>query len=139
MKKLILFASIMLLSLTAFSQTDTTQVCLPTTVARQIAIDLAECDSIQVELTQTQKILKTTERTSLAKDTVIIGLNAKIASQARQITLFEAADKKQADLESKLQKDLSKAQNEAQFFKDGFTISSIVATVLGGILYLTTR
>lgn len=108
-------------------------------MARQIAIDLAECDSIQVELTQTQKILKTTERTSLAKDTVIIGLNAKIASQARQITLFEAADKKQADLESKLQKDLSKAQNEAQFFKDGFTISSIVATILGGILYLTTR
>lgn len=100
---------------------------------------MAECDSIQLELTQTQKILKTTERTSLAKDTVIIGLNAKIASQARQITLFEAADKKQADLEGKLQKDLNKAQNEAQFFKDGFTISSIVATVLGGILYLVTK
>lgn len=139
MKTLILFATTMLLSLTAFSQTDTTQICLPTTAARQIAIDLAKCDSVQLELTQTQKILRTTEHASYAKDTVITGLNAKIASQATQIVLYQAADKKQADLETKLQNDLNKAQNQAQFFKDGFTVASVVATVLGGVLWLVTR
>lgn len=139
MKKLIVFAVTMLLSLTAFSQTDTTIVCLPTTVARQIAIDLAKCDSIQADLTQTQKILKSAEETSAAKDIVISEQVKKIKSQAAQIAAYEESEKKHKKLEGKLRKDLDSANSQAKFFKDGFTISSIVATVLGGVLWFVAK
>ena len=66
-----------MLSLSSFSQADTTKVLLPTKIARQVAKDLIRYDGCKQELKLTQeKIIKLEER-EVQKDTIIKLLNDK--------------------------------------------------------------
>ena len=66
-----------MLSLSSFSQVDTTKVCIPTKTARLIAKDLIKYDGCVQELKLTQeKVLKLEER-EVQKDTIIKLLNDK--------------------------------------------------------------
>ena len=64
------------MSLTAFSQADTTKVSpctikLSCEIAKQIAVDLERGDSVKAELISTQTILKLTEEKVAVKDSII--------------------------------------------------------------------
>ena len=66
-----------MLSLSSFSQADTTKVLIPTKIARFIAQDLIRYDGCREELKLTQqKVIKLEER-GFQKDTIIKLLNDK--------------------------------------------------------------
>jgi phosphotransferase system IIB component len=66
-----------MLSLSSFSQVDTTKVCIPTKTARLIAKDLIRYDGCVQELKLTQeKVIKLEER-EVQKDNIIGLLNDK--------------------------------------------------------------
>jgi ribosomal protein S13 len=66
-----------MLSLNSFSQTDTTKVCIPSSVARLAAKDLVRYDGCKEELKLTQlKVTKLEER-EVQKDTIISLLTSK--------------------------------------------------------------
>jgi hypothetical protein len=66
-----------MLSLSSFSQVDTTKVCIPTKTARLVVQDLIRYDGCKEELKLTQeKIFKLQER-EVQKDTIIKLLNDK--------------------------------------------------------------
>ena len=85
-----------MLSLSSFSQTDTTKVVIPTKTARLIVADLIRYDGCKFELELTkEKIIKLQEREA-QKDTIIKLLNDKdennkfiIRQQELQIGQYE--------------------------------------------------
>ena len=77
MKKLVVLIGFLMLSLSSFSQTDTTKVVIPTKTARLIVADLIRYDGCKFELELTkEKITKLQEREA-QKDTIIKLLNDK--------------------------------------------------------------
>jgi len=85
-----------MLSLNSFSQIDTTQVCIPTKIARLAAKDLVRYDGCRQEVKLLQeKVIKMDERDA-QKDTIIGLLNDKdennqyiIGQQELQINQYE--------------------------------------------------
>jgi hypothetical protein len=96
MKKLVVLIGFLMLSLSSFSQTDTTKVVIPTKTARLIVADLIRYDGCKFELELTkEKIIKLQEREA-QKDTIIKLLNDKdennkfiIRQQELQIGQYE--------------------------------------------------
>jgi hypothetical protein len=96
MKKLAVLIGFLMLSLSSFSQTDTTKVVIPTKTARLIVADLIRYDGCKFELELTkEKIAKLQEREA-QKDTIIKLLNDKdennkfiIRQQELQIGQYE--------------------------------------------------
>lgn len=82
--------------MSSFSQVDTTKVCLPTNIARQVAKDLVQYDGCKEELKLTLfKVDKLQER-EIQKDNIISLLNDKdknnqfiISQQGEQIDLYK--------------------------------------------------
>lgn len=79
-----MLVSILLLSLTLFSQTGTNNkqepvVCLPQSTAQKIAVDLLRLDSVSVELKLTQYVLYKTESKILIQDSIIQTYVNKVA------------------------------------------------------------
>lgn len=70
---------LLLLSLTSFSQKDTSKICFPYSKAKQIAIDLVRGDSAITELKITNKL--------------VWQLNEKISTQDSIVTLYIAKEK----------------------------------------------
>jgi SMC interacting uncharacterized protein involved in chromosome segregation len=66
-----------MLSLSSFSQQDTTKVCIPTKTARLIAKDLIRYDGCVQELKLTQQKVTKLEEREVQKDTIIKLLNDK--------------------------------------------------------------
>jgi ABC-type branched-subunit amino acid transport system ATPase component len=91
------------------------------------------------ELTSTQKILKSVEQQSIAKDKVISGLEERIRVELKQIDAYQELDKRHKKLETKLHRDLDSAQSKAKFYRNGFAAASTVATLLGSIMWLINR
>ena len=60
-----------MLSLSSFSQADTTKVLLPTKIARQVAQDLIRYDGCKQELKLTQEKVIKLEQREVQKDTII--------------------------------------------------------------------
>jgi 3-dehydroquinate synthetase len=75
--KLNLLGIILLLSLTTFSQKDTSKIILPYHVAKLVAIDLVQGDSVKAELIQTKQILQVTQEKIKAQDTIIVSFEKK--------------------------------------------------------------
>jgi 3-dehydroquinate synthetase len=75
--KLNLLGIILLLSLTTFSQKDTSKIILPYHIAKLVAIDLVQGDSAKAELIQTKQILQVTQEKVKAQDTVIVSFEKK--------------------------------------------------------------
>ena len=77
MKKLIVLVSFLMLSLSSFSQVDTTKVFIPTKIARLIVQDLIRYDGCKQELTLTQEKVFKLEGREVQKDTIIKLLQEK--------------------------------------------------------------
>ena len=77
MKKLIVLVSFLMLSLSSFSQVDTTKVSIPTKIARLIVQDLIKYDGCKQELRLTQDKVYKLEGREIQKDTIIKLLQEK--------------------------------------------------------------
>ena len=77
MKKLIVLVSFLMLSLSSFSQVDTTKVFIPTKIARQVAQDLIRYDGCKQEVKLTQEKVFKLEGREAQKDTIIKLLQEK--------------------------------------------------------------
>ena len=117
-KVLTLLATILLLSLTAFSQVDSSaskhkqdSITLSYCQAQQIAVELVQCDSIAMELVSTQSILKTTKHIVDLKDKIIVedsakieGLKQKASTQQVKADIYEDLLIDERNTTGKLQK-----------------------------------
>lgn len=94
-KYYLLLLSILTLSLTASSQTvtDTNYIRIPTSVARQVVLDLVNGDKCKEELAATQDLLKITEHSSYMKDTLISNFATKMQLYDTQIGLYGQKEK----------------------------------------------
>lgn len=121
--------SLLMLSLTAFSQKDTTTntKTFPIPVVRQIMKDLLSGDSAKAQLQVTEKILFETEKKVVVKDSIISTLREKEANYIQIINSekqkFEIVETYSKKLELELKKE--KVKNK---FK------SIVGTATIGVL-----
>ena len=130
MKKLIVLVTILSLSLTAFSQQDTTikVKCLPVSVFKQIAQDLLKGDSAIAQLKLSEQQIIHIENKVVLKDSVINTMKVK---ESNYIKVIDAQSEKYYVMEKyskKLEWDLKKEKVKGKF-------KSIVGT--GIIVVLT--
>jgi hypothetical protein len=130
MKKLIALVTILSLSLTAFSQQDTSikTKCLPVPVFKQIAQDLLAGDQAKAELKIVNEQLVKTEEKVVLKDSVINTMKIK---ETNYVKIIDVQNQKYGVLEGyskKLEWDLKKEKVKGKF-------KSIVGT--GVVVILT--
>ena len=130
-----MLVTILNLSLTAFSQEDTTikVKCLPVPVFKQIAQDLLKGDSCRAQLELTTEQLKKTEDKVVLKDNIISDLFAKEENYKKIIAAenlkFETLEKYSKGLERKLK--IEKVKNK---FKS--ILGVVVIGTLGTLLIM---
>lgn len=130
-----MLTTILSLSLTAFSQTDTNNKekvkCFPVHVAKQIAKDLLKGDSAMAELKLVnEQLVKTEEKVSL-KDSVI---STMVTKEKNYISIIDAQDKKYTvmeDYSKKLEFQLKKEKVKNKFTS---ILSGVAVLVLGTLL-----
>lgn len=85
--------SILISSLTAFSQTDTSKICLSHEVVTKIAIDLVSGDSAKAELKETKELLTLTEQKVSLKDSIITTYETKETNYKNQIHYYKEKER----------------------------------------------
>jgi hypothetical protein len=119
-----------MLSLSSFSQVDTTKVCIPTKTARLIAKDLIKYDGCIQELKLTQeKVLKLEER-EVQKDTIIKLLNDKDKNNQFIIEQKDLQIGQYEHLTNDLQKELKGQRTKTFLYKLGTFIGVISTSYL---------
>ena len=130
MKKLLMLVSFLMLSLSSFSQADTTKVLLPTKIARQVAKDLIRYDGCKQELKLTQeKIIKLEER-EVQKDTIIKLLNDKDENNKYIIHQNELQIGQYEHMTDDLQKELKASRTKTFLYKVGTFVGLALALYL---------
>jgi hypothetical protein len=104
-RKLGTLISILLLSLTTFSQVDTNKICLSYKIAKLIAIDLVKGDSAKAELSKTQELLTQLQIKINEQDTVIGTHVKKEINYKKQIELNSKKEIEYKDIVVNLEKD----------------------------------
>ena len=120
--------SILSLSLTAFSQTDTNkqpQKCFPIPVVKQITKDLLSGDSAKAELKLVNQQLGEVEKIVELKDSVIVLMRVK---EKNYLTIIDAQDQKYKVLENHTKKVELNLKKEK--LKSKFTLLSSGAIIL---------
>jgi len=119
-----------MLSLSSFSQADTTKILLPTKTARLVAQDLIRYDGCKQELKLTQEKVIKLEQREVQKDTIIKLLNDKddnnkyiIHQQELQIDQYEK-------LSDDLHKELKQQRTKSFLWKLGTGIGIIASSFL---------
>ena len=125
--------SSLLLSLTVFSQTDTTtnSKSFPIPVVRQIMKDLISGDSAKAQLKLTEQQLFETEKKVVLKDSIIISLREKESNLGLIISSEKEKFKIVEDYSKKLEWDLKKEKVKGRFKS---IIGTGVIVVLGFLL-----
>ena len=125
--------SSLLLSLTVFSQTDTTtnSKSFPIPVVRQIMKDLISGDSAKAQLKLTEQQLLETEKKVVFKDSIIISLREKESNLGLIISSEKEKFKIVEDYSKKLEWDLKKEKVKGRFKS---IIGTGVIVVLGFLL-----
>lgn len=95
--RLKILVSTLLLSLTAFSQTDTSKICLSHEIATKIAIDIVSGDSAKAELKETKELLLLTEQKVSLKDSIIATHQAKETNYKNQIFYYQEKERLYVD------------------------------------------
>lgn len=121
------------LSLTAFSQTDTSNKvkCFPVPVAKQIAKDLLRGDSAIAELKLVNEQLTKTEEKLVLKDSVIATMQIKEQNYTSIIDAQNQKYKVMEDYSKKLEFQLKKEKVKNKFTS---IISGVAVLVLGTLL-----
>ena len=114
-----MLVSFLMLSLSSFSQADTTKILLPTKIARQVAQDLIRYDGGKQELKLTQeKIIKLQER-EVQKDTIIKLLTYKDETNKYIIHQNELQIGQYEHMTDDLQKELRRSRTKTFLYKVG--------------------
>jgi hypothetical protein len=134
MKKFLTLISILLLSLTAFSQsaTDTSTIQIPYYAAKNIAKDLIKLDSSVALLKLTEQKLNLTESKVIVKDSIIRIFYIKESNYMSQIKLEQYKNTLYKDQYNILQKENSKIKTKIK-------INNIIgglAFSIGTIVYI---
>tara|TARA_R110000803_G_C11977921_1_gene320390 strand:- start:1600 stop:2028 length:429 start_codon:yes stop_codon:yes gene_type:complete len=120
LKKLKILIPILLLSLTTFSQKDTSKICFDYNIAKKIAIDLVKGDSTTAELTQTKELVLNLTLKSNFQDSIIKNFEIKDYNYILQIQNYIQVDKQQDIIVKGLTQDVSKLQKSNIRLKKGF-------------------
>lgn len=106
-----------MLSLNSFSQTDTTKVCIPSSVARLAAKDLVRYDGCKEELKLTQQKVIKLEQREVQKDTIIKLLNDKDENNKYIIHQNELQIGQYEHMTDDLQNEIKGQKNKLFFYK----------------------
>jgi hypothetical protein len=132
-KKLILLGITIILSLTTFSQKDTSKIILSYDIAKLIAIDLVKGDSIKAELDNTQQLLQVTQNKVSTQDSIIVLYEKKDILHRDEINILE---KKETIYQENIQNlkstndILTKKNNRLKILSGGLIIYTIITFIL---------
>ena len=141
MKKLILLTSFLILSWNTFSQTattqpltvvktDTTQVCLPTPIARQVAKDLIRLDGCKEEVKLLETKIDRLNDVSLIKDAMIEMHEEKDTNNQYIIKQLELQVGQYDKLSNDLRKELKQQRVKSFLWKVGTFVGILTSSYL---------
>ena len=110
---------LLLLSLTSFSQKDTTKICFPYYKAKQIAIDLVKGDSAIAELKVVNKLVWQLNEKIDTQDSIITLYVAKEQNYIAQITNYEKINVVKDKIITGLEGDVEKLNRKNEHLKKG--------------------
>lgn len=120
------------MSLSSFSQVDTTKVLIPTKIARLIVQDLIRYDGCKQELKLTQDKVFKLEVREIQKDTVIKLLQYKDENNKFIIRQHESQIDQYKNMTSDLRKELSRSRTKTFLWKVG----TFIGIVTSGYLFI---
>jgi hypothetical protein len=119
-----------MLSLSSFSQTDTSKVVLPAKIARLIIKDLIEGDGCQMAMQQTNLKIQKLEEREAQKDTALIVLKQKDSTNKFIISQKDEQLRLCKELSEKLQKEIRGYKTRNFLLKIGFFGTTATAAYL---------
>ena len=123
---------LLLLSLTSFSQKDTSKICFSYSKAKQIAIDLVKGDSAIAELKITNKLVWQLNEKISTQDSTITLYIAKEQNYISQINNYDKISTKKDEIITGLEKDVTKLTKKNNHLKSGLKYlgGGFVASIL---------
>ena len=130
--KLKILIVLLLLSLTSFSQKDTSKICFSYSKAKQIAIDLVRGDSAIAELKITNKLVWQLNEKISTQDSTITLYIAKEQNYISQINNYDKISTKKDEIITGLEKDVTKLTKKNNRLKSGLKYlgGGFVASIL---------
>lgn len=123
---------LLLLSLTSFSQKDTSKICFSYSKAKQIAIDLVRGDSAITELKITNKLVWQLNEKISTQDSTITLYIVKEQNYISQINNYDKISTKKDEIITGLEKDVTKLTKKNNRLKSGLKYlgGGFVASIL---------
>lgn len=123
---------LLLLSLTSFSQKDTSKICFSYSKAKQIAIDLVRGDSAIAELKITNKLVWQLNEKISTQDSTITLYIVKEQNYISQINNYDKISTKKDEIITGLEKDVTKLTKKNNRLKSGLKYlgGGFVASIL---------
>ena len=123
---------LLLLSLTSFSQKDTSKICFSYNKAKQIAIDLVRGDSAIAELKITNKLVWQLNEKINTQDSTITLYIVKEQNYISQINNYDKISTKKDEIITGLEKDVTKLTKKNNRLKTGLKYlgGGFVASIL---------
>ena len=130
--KLKILIVLLLLSLTSFSQKDTSKICFSYSKAKQIAIDLVKGDSAITELKITNKLVWQLNEKISTQDSTITLYIVKEQNYISQINNYDKISTKKDEIITGLEKDVTKLTKKNNRLKSGLKYlgGGFVASIL---------
>jgi hypothetical protein len=130
--KLKILIVLLLLSLTSFSQKDTSRICFSYSKAKQIAIDLVRGDSAIAELKITNKLVWQLNEKISTQDSTITLYITKEQNYISQINNYDKISTKKDEIITGLEKDVIKLTKKNNRLKTGLKYlgGGFVASIL---------
>ena len=130
--KLKILIVLLLLSLTSFSQKDTSKICFSYNKAKQIAIDLVRGDSAIAELKITNKLVWQLNEKISTQDSTITLYITKEQNYISQINNYDKISTKKDEIITGLEKDVTKLTKKNNRLKTGLKYlgGGFVASIL---------
>ena len=130
--KLKILIVLLLLSLTSFSQKDTSKICFSYSKAKQIAIDLVKGDSAITELKITNKLVWQLNEKIITQDSTITLYIVKEQNYISQINNYDKISTKKDEIITGLEKDVTKLTKKNNRLKSGLKYlgGGFVASIL---------
>ena len=135
-RKLEILVITLLLSLTTFSQKDTSKICFDYKVAKQIALDLTKGDSAIAELKVTKDLVKQLNGKIFEQDSVIKIYIKKDTNYLSQVKDYATIQEKQSVVITGLEKDVANLTTQNNNLKKG--IKWVAGGFLGTLISLLT-
>jgi hypothetical protein len=130
--KLKILIVLLLLSLTSFSQKDTSKICFSYSKAKQIAIDLVRGDSAITELKITNKLVWQLNEKISTQDSTITLYIVKEQNYISQINNYDKISTKKDEIITGLENDVAKLARKNNRLKNGLKYigGGFVASIL---------